>query len=154
MRLSDEIEAFLLEMLERQSQVELRRSLLAERFSCSPSQINYVLATRFSPEQGYRVESRRGGGGFVRLVRISRTRAEALEEVLKCVGPEIDGERAAKLLRAAYRGGLLPRGTAQLMLAAVSVQTMEENEQAARLRAAILKNMLRCAAREAEQNAL
>ena len=64
MRLSDSIESFIKDMLDDGSaEVELKRNELAEYFRCAPSQINYVLATRFSPDHGYLTESRRGGGG-------------------------------------------------------------------------------------------
>ena len=69
MRLSDAIEQFIKELLSEEStEVELKRNELAEYFGCAPSQINYVLATRFSPDHGYVTESRRGGGGYRRAV--------------------------------------------------------------------------------------
>ncbi|HHX95206.1 MAG TPA: CtsR family transcriptional regulator, partial [Clostridia bacterium] len=69
--LADEIERYIKEMLEksRQRAVRLNRSQLAEMFDCVPSQINYVLSTRFSTERGYYVESRRGGGGYLLITR-------------------------------------------------------------------------------------
>ena len=80
-KLCDDIERFILNLLEEQTQVEIQRNILAARLSCAPSQINYVLTTRFTPVQGFRVESRRGGGGFVRVIRIDRTRVEYMEEL-------------------------------------------------------------------------
>ena len=63
--LSDSIEAFIKTLLEDENrEIELRRNELAEHFQCAPSQINYVLATRFTPDHGYVIESRRGGGGY------------------------------------------------------------------------------------------
>ena len=62
MRISDEIEAFIKELLEADENIEIQRNELAEHFNCVPSQINYVISTRFNPAQGYYVESRRGGG--------------------------------------------------------------------------------------------
>ena len=69
MRISDEITAYILHMLENadDGEAELRRNELAEELGCVPSQINYVLTSRFTPEQGYVVESRRGGGGYIRI---------------------------------------------------------------------------------------
>ena len=66
MKLSNIIEDFINEMLREANggEIELKRNALAEKFSCVPSQINYVITTRFSPERGYLVESRRGGGGM------------------------------------------------------------------------------------------
>ena len=69
-QLSDTIEKFIKDLMEEETHVELRRNELAQHFGCAPSQINYVLATRFSVDHGYVIESRRGGGGFVRIVRM------------------------------------------------------------------------------------
>jgi len=69
--LAGQIEQYLKELLEAQDFVELQRSELAGIFSCVPSQINYVLSTRFTPTQGYIVESRRGGGGYLKIVKLS-----------------------------------------------------------------------------------
>jgi len=69
--LAGQIEEYLKAMLEAQDFVELQRSQLAEIFHCVPSQINYVLSTRFTPTQGYLVESKRGGGGYLKIVKLS-----------------------------------------------------------------------------------
>ncbi len=71
--LSDFIEEYLKELLQRSidGAIEIQRNDLADYFKCVPSQINYVLTTRFSFERGYLVESRRGGGGYVRIVRVT-----------------------------------------------------------------------------------
>lgn len=69
MKMSDVIEQFLLEMLADESDVTVKRNELASQFSCAPSQINYVISTRFTDQRGYIVESRRGGGGFIRIRR-------------------------------------------------------------------------------------
>lgn len=71
MRISDKIEAFITELMKEESEyLELQRNELASIFNCVPSQINYVIATRFNRDRGYVVESRRGGGGYVRIRRI------------------------------------------------------------------------------------
>ena len=71
---SDLIASFILDIMEDAGgTADLSRTNLAERFSCVPSQINYVISTRFSPEHGYIVESRRGGGGFIRIIRLKRS---------------------------------------------------------------------------------
>ena len=69
-QLSDAIERFIKDLMEEGAQVEVKRNELAQHFGCAPSQINYVLATRFSVDHGYVIESRRGGGGYVRIVRM------------------------------------------------------------------------------------
>ena len=71
-QLSDSIEQFIKNLMEEDRQIDLKRNELAQHFGCAPSQINYVLATRFSIDHGYVIESRRGGGGYVRIIRIQR----------------------------------------------------------------------------------
>ena len=67
MRMSDMIEEFIKELFEEENKIEIQRNDLAEKFNCVPSQINYVISTRFKPTQGYYVESKRGGGGHITL---------------------------------------------------------------------------------------
>lgn len=80
--ISDIIESFLLETLGDNDTLNISRNELANYFSCAPSQINYVLSTRFTPDRGYLIESRRGGGGFITVVRLSQEPDELLQEVL------------------------------------------------------------------------
>ena len=93
MRLSDSIETFIKTLLaEDEPEVELKRNELAEYFGCAPSQINYVLATRFSPDHGYLIESRRGGGGYIRIVRIVQSGAQQLMYLInERIGDAIGG---------------------------------------------------------------
>ena len=69
--MSDLIESYLKEILERNQEIEIRRSEMADLFECVPSQINYVIKTRFTVPQGNKVESKRGGGGYIRIVKIN-----------------------------------------------------------------------------------
>ena len=90
--LSDSIELYLLQLLEQSSgAIEIQRNELADRFRCVPSQINYVLATRFSPERGFLIESRRGGGGYVRILRM---KLDSPHRILKEMDDTLD-QRAA-----------------------------------------------------------
>lgn len=84
-RISDFIEEHLKQLLReaREGVIEIQRSELAEKFGCVPSQINYVLETRFTPERGYLVESRRGGGGFIRIIRLNLESAEELHRLVQ-----------------------------------------------------------------------
>lgn len=81
-QLSDSIEQFIKDLMEEDRQIDLKRNELAQHFGCAPSQINYVLATRFSIDHGYVIESRRGGGGYVRIIRIQRANDESSLSVL------------------------------------------------------------------------
>ena len=75
MRMSDMIEEFIKELFEEENKIEIQRNDLAEKFNCVPSQINYVISTRFRPSQGYYVESKRGGGGHIRIKKINITKS-------------------------------------------------------------------------------
>lgn len=122
MAVSDLIASFILEALEdSDGSAELQRSMLASRFNCVPSQINYVIATRFSPERGYIVESRRGGGGYIRIsrVQISDPRS-VIMHTINSVGDALDYRTAAALLGNAVHIGALEERDARLVLAAVS----------------------------------
>ena len=80
MRMSDIIEKFIKELFNEKDSIEIQRNELAEYFNCVPSQINYVISTRFSPERGYYVESRRGGGGNIKIKRIDIITCKIIRE--------------------------------------------------------------------------
>ena len=91
MGMSDIIAGFIQETLsEMNGCAEIQRSELANRFKCVPSQINYVISTRFSPEHGYIVESRRGGGGFIRITRVNMDPERLIMHTINAIGDEID----------------------------------------------------------------
>ena len=86
MRMSDLVAQYILEMLEQQNgSAEIQRNELAGNLGCVPSQINYVITSRFTPEQGYMVESRRGGGGYIRISRVKMDKGTALMQDRKSV---------------------------------------------------------------------
>lgn len=99
-RLSNHIEDYLRALLlEREGQIEIKRNVLAEYFNCAPSQINYVLTTRFTPVQGFFVESRRGGGGFIRIVQVEiKSDAEFYDRLTEAVGKSITQSKANQIL--------------------------------------------------------
>lgn len=83
--ISDVIEAYLKRVLQMSGEdiVEIKRSEIADRFECVPSQINYVIKTRFTVEKGYIVESKRGGGGYIRIIRLKpKSKQALLDEML------------------------------------------------------------------------
>ncbi len=142
MGISDKIETFIIELLkEDDGWVELGRNELASIFNCVPSQINYVISTRFSPAQGYLVESRRGGGGYLKIRRIDRTDAG---EAAVNVGETISEKKAGELLAYLQTAGSLPEGVAAVIAAGVSDKSLAAIPEKDRdsLRARILKNML------------
>jgi len=155
--LSDTIEAFIKELMEEeQSQIELKRNELAEYFRCAPSQINYVLATRFTPDHGYIIESRRGGGGYIRIIRVDmRDQGEQLMRLIhqRLAGGVTESEAAA-IIAGLRQQGVIEAGEARLMRAAVSAEaiSLPLNIKDA-LRAAILRNMLRTLANRGQEEA-
>lgn len=147
MRLSDAIEQFIKTMLtQEEPEVELKRNELAEYFGCAPSQINYVLATRFTPDHGYLIESRRGGGGYIRIFRMEQDTSEQLLALFnERIGDSIDALAASHLIQQLFERELITRGEAALMNAAIAPQAMSlpvSADMKDSLRAKILKNML------------
>ena len=118
MLISDNIERLIEKMLDDGGGLaELRRNDLASQLGCVPSQINYVITSRFTPEQGYRIESRRGGGGCIYITR-APSKENAIVSLIKSIGEEID-ERSAKaqIYNLNYHG-LVDDKSAKLLLAA------------------------------------
>ena len=142
MGMSDRIEAFILQLLAGEDDwIELKRNELASTFECVPSQINYVLSTRFNPSNGYVTESRRGGGGYLRIRRINT--GSDLYSFIARVGDSIDAGGAAALLTSLLQLGLVTKNEAGLIGAAVSDKSIIINQPYKnRVRAEILKNTL------------
>jgi transcriptional regulator CtsR len=143
-QLSDNIERFIKELMEQDAQIDLRRNELAQHFGCAPSQINYVLATRFSVDHGYIIESRRGGGGYVRVVRMqARNDQSLLNLLLERVGNSVSEEAATAIIEQLFERELVTRNEAMLMRSAVERNALVLPISAKDvLRAAVLRNML------------
>ena len=126
MRLSDAIEQFIKELLSQEStEVELKRNELAEYFGCAPSQINYVLATRFSPDHGYLTESRRGGGGYIRIVRVVQTGSQRLMYLVNDrIGDSLGEDECLRLISQLKEQRLVTADEASLMASAVSTRAL------------------------------
>ncbi|MBO5908426.1 MAG: CtsR family transcriptional regulator [Clostridia bacterium] len=146
MRLSDLIAEEINRMLDESGEncAEIQRNEFASRIGCVPSQINYVLSSRFIPEQGYMVESRRGGGGYIRITRVVLDKASALMHLVNAIGCEIDDTTARVVLDNCLTGNILSEVAVRLMQAAISSPVMREVPVIVRdsLRAAVLKQML------------
>ena len=142
MGVSDRIETFIMELLkDEEDWVQIGRNELAAIFNCVPSQINYVISTRFSPERGYVVESRRGGGGCLKIRRIST--ADDISYVISLIGNEIDYSDMKALLTHLYTRGRIEELTANIILAGLSDNSLSPAGAAKnRVRATSLKNML------------
>lgn len=144
-RLSDLIETFLKDMLQdsKNRSIEIQRNELASYFECAPSQINYVLTTRFSLESGYIIESRRGGGGHIRIVRIKHNEADFISNSIFAVGSAIGKMKANALTDNLLERKFITRREAELMKAALKDRVLAvAGEDKNRLRADIMKSML------------
>lgn len=145
--LTSEIERFLLEMLAgaQDGVLEIGRNDLAEHFNCAPSQINYVLTTRFTPYKGYYIESRRGGSGYIRIIRLHRHLEDMVEELLEeVVQDRLTCDKARAILQALEEQGAISRRECRLMQHAVDDNAFREvpADQRNAVRAGVLKNML------------
>lgn len=147
MRISDEITAYILHMLDMadDGEAELRRNELAEELGCVPSQINYVLTSRFTPEQGYVVESRRGGGGYIRIRRVKLGRGTTLlMHTVNAVGSTLDSSTARVIIENLAYQQAVSDEAARLMTAVLSDRALHEvpAAQRDRVRADLFKQML------------
>lgn len=144
MKISDSIAEYILKLMNDDGCAEIRRNELANTLGCVPSQINYVLTSRFTPEQGYRVESRRGGGGYIRITRIYRDATPAMMHLLNSIGDRLDGMSARAILSHLQETGTIDPTVARVMAAAVSDRSLSAVPQESRdtVRAGMFKNML------------
>ena len=144
MATSDLIARFIMDELDSQGFAELCRASLAEQFSCVPSQINYVISTRFSPERGFVVESRRGGGGYIRIRRVQPSPGQLVMHIVNSVGDSLDLPTAAAFVSNALSAGALDEESAKLIMAAVGNNAMRPVPQQFKdtVRASVFKQML------------
>ena len=144
--LADRIEEYLKMILEQADDgfIVLQRGFLAEFFSCAPSQINYVLTTRFTAERGYLVESRRGGGGYLRIVRLGLDPEGKFQRLMsELIGGELSQERAGNLLTRLEEEGIFTRRETILIKSIFTDKILAEYSNAPdRLRAKMMKEIL------------
>lgn len=144
--ITDIIEQYLKTILQSSESgyIEIQRNELADRFQCVPSQINYVISTRFPLEKGYIVESKRGGGGYIRIQRVQLPKKDgALEYIFRTIKDEIDQNAAEGLIYQLKNAELINEREAQMMKAAVSRESLiVKLPLRDQIRAALLKNML------------
>jgi transcriptional regulator of stress and heat shock response len=146
-RLSDIIEAFLKQLIiDTDGVVEIQRNELAMHFNCVPSQINYVIDTRFTNERGYYVESRRGGGGNIRIkrVNINSTGNDYLMHIIMAMGNSISQQSAGIFINNFVDYDVISLRESLLLKAATSDKILGGTPLPHRdiLRASILKNMM------------
>lgn len=144
MNISDAIEQMIASMLKDQSDsILLQRNSLANELGCVPSQINYVIQTRFTPERGYVVESKRGGGGGIRITKVAVSKNNYLMHILNNIGDEVSFDTATVFVRNFADYELITPREAKIMLSALSDASFPRSLQNRdRIRAVMLKNML------------
>lgn len=144
MKLSDAIADMILNMFDdNTSTIQIQRNDLAQQLGCVPSQINYVITSRFTPEQGYRIESRRGGGGYIMITRAA-TKENAFMSLVNSIGNSIDEKSAKANIYNLHYQGLLSDKAGRIMMSVVSDNNFKgvETEIKNQIRASLLKQML------------
>ena len=151
--MSDYIEAYLKQILQQSEQIEIRRAELAERFNVVPSQINYVIKTRFSIQQGYHVISKRGGGGFIRIERV-RADPRYIEELLSSLSDQVSVREVRDILSSLVRDELLTEREQELLLTMLSKEALDvgDVQVEGRLRGRLLRQLLNRMRFESERN--
>ena len=145
MKMSDLVAEYIVRMLDESGgNAEIKRNELASLLGCVPSQINYVITSRFTPEQGYIVESRRGGGGYIRITRVTTDRRVAIMHIVNSIGDSISSSTADIILRNMLSQNMLSEYDFALISSAMSdkVYSGVTKEQRDMLRASVMKNML------------
>lgn len=143
--ISDIIEGYLKSILADDEKVEIRRSEIADHFDVVPSQINYVIKTRFTLQNGYLVQSKRGGGGYIRIERVNLIDdVDVLDMLISTIGDSISESDATTIVQTLYAEKVITRREGNLMLVALSKETLSLNNRkvADQLRARILVSLL------------
>lgn len=127
MSISDIIEQYLKKILHNNEQktIEIRRNEIADLFQCVPSQINYVINTRFTIERGYVIESKRGGGGYIRISRIQHQDAyELIEHLITLIQPQISQQSAEDVIERLHEKKVISKREKNIMLAAIDREVL------------------------------
>ncbi|HEP1570475.1 TPA: CtsR family transcriptional regulator [Streptococcus suis] len=139
---SDYIEEHIKAILDQVSVAELRRSELASRFEVVPSQINYVIKTRFTASRGYIVESKRGGGGYIRIGQITFSdKHELVHDLLNNMGEQLSATVYADILQLLFDEGLMTEREGNLFLSTGSDEIL--GKDASTIRARMMRQILR-----------
>ena len=144
-RISDIIETFIKDMIskEQEGKVQIQRNELANKFSCAPSQINYVLTSRFTYEKGYVIESKRGGGGFIVIKKINYdNNEERLNIINNSIGKSITYNNALSIIENLKENKFINEKEAEIIKISLNDRTLSSSEYKNILRADILKGIL------------
>lgn len=125
--ITDIIEQYLKEILNsnEKNMIEIKRNEIADQFQCVPSQINYVINTRFTVEKGYIIESKRGGGGYIRIIRIEhQEQSELIREIINLINPTVTQQAAVNVLNRLLEKEIITEREAEIMLSAIDRETL------------------------------
>lgn len=146
--ISDIIEEYLKATIQKSggTPLEIKRSEIAKKFQCVPSQINYVIQTRFTLEKGYQVESKRGGGGYIRIVKVSpHNQLDLFEHMIQLIGKRIDQHTAENIIIRLYEEQIITKRECSLMISVMDRSnyhsTISHRDE---VRASMLKSMINC----------
>ena len=144
MRVSDIIEEFIKDLFDEGNEaIEIQRNELAEQFNCVPSQINYVISTRFKPSQGYYVESRRGGGGHITIKKVKNDKEDYIMHIINNIGSNLTSNDVDILLSDFLSYDIIGHKEAKLLKVATSDNVLKLSRDIKdEVRARIFKNML------------
>lgn len=144
MNLSDLIEKYIMEAIADSEQVELKRSEIAQEFNCVPSQINYVISTRFIPELGFYVESKRGGNGYIKISRVNLSKEDFVQDLIYKIGRKMSQSVMEVYLRELLRYNVIDSKNASIISAALSEKSLSQVDKIKRdnVRAESFKNIL------------
>ncbi|APH06695.1 CtsR family transcriptional regulator [Bacillus weihaiensis] len=144
--ISDIIEQYLKTVLDDSGReiVEIKRSEIADKFQCVPSQINYVINTRFTIERGYVVESKRGGGGYIRIIKVqANNQAHLLDQIIHLIGQRLPQASAEDIVSRLVSEEVISPREAKLMLSVIDRSVLYiELPHRDELRARMVKAML------------
>ena len=144
-KISSVIELFIKNLLkEANGEIEIQRNDLAEQFNCAPSQINYVLTTRFPSYKGYYIESRRGGGGYIRIVKVGINDYKDINNIIvHAIGDSVTINKAKQILEALNEENLITNREMDIINASICDRSLDcDLNMRNSLRANILKNVL------------
>lgn len=141
--ISDIIEEFILSVMEGDDNLNISRNELAEHFDCAPSQINYVLSTRFTIDRGYLVESKRGGGGYITLTRIENDDNYIKSLVTEGITDSISNIRANQIVDRLQEEEVITQGECDIIKSAISDKAIfASKDKKDMIRASIMKSIL------------
>lgn len=145
MKLSDIIEEWIKQTIneDENKYIDLQRNELANKFNCVPSQINYVISTRFNTQNGYYVESRRGGGGYIRIRKIDYSKSKYIMHIVNSIGDSLTNQESIIFINNLYENGFLSENETKLLKVATNDKVLQLSfDIKDKVRANIFKNML------------